>query len=115
MTRDPLPALEALARLPGVRAAVLTSEQDGLTAASVAAVDVDVDALSAFGMALSRRTRLANEAAGFGPTRFLTLEAERGRLFVASGEEMAVVALAEPDAGTGLLRVALQRAIRELA
>lgn len=115
MTRDPRAVLEPLVRLPGVRAAVLTSEQDGLAAASVAAVDVDVEALAAFAMALSRRARMANEAAGFGPAHFVTLEAEHGRLLVATGAEAAVVVLSERDAGTGLVRVALRRAMQELA
>lgn len=115
MRGDPRRALDDLARLPGVRAAVLTSEHDGLAAASIAVVDVDAEALAAFAMSLARRARLANQAAGFGPTRLLTLEAEHGRLLVAASDDTAVVVLSDPEAGTGLLRVTLQRVMRELA
>ena len=107
--------LGGLAALPGVRAAVAASEQDGLPVASVTAIDVDADALAAFATALFRRTRLANVAAGYGVTRHLVLDAERGRLLVALDGDLAIVVLAEPDAAAGLLRVALQRALKAVA
>lgn len=115
MTGDPTLILDALARLPGVRAAVLTNEQDGLAAASVAVVDVNTDALAAFAMSLARRARLANEAAGFGPAHLITLEAEHGRLLVAAGPDSAVVVLGDRDAATGLMRATLRRVMQELA
>lgn len=107
--------LGVVAALPGVRAAVAATEHDGLAAAAVAAVDVDVDALAAFATALFHRTRLANGAAGYGGTQHLVLDAERGRVFVAAHGDLALVVLAERDAGAGLIRVALQRAVREAA
>ena len=106
--------LGGLAALPGVRAVVAASEQDGLPIASICAVDVDADALAAFATALFRRTRLANGAAGYGSTRHLVLDAERGRLFVALEGDLAIVLLSEPDTAVGLLRVALQRALRSV-
>lgn len=106
--------LSEVARIRGVRAAVLASERDGLAAASVAAVGIDIDALAAFGMAIFRRARLANEAAGYGATHFVVLDAERGRLFVAAAPELSVVVLAEREAGAGLIRVAMQRAARAI-
>ena len=108
-------ALGTLAALPGVRAALAATESDGLAAASVAAVDVDADALAAFGTALFQRTRLANVAAGYGETRQLSLDAEHGRLFVAASGDVALVLLAEPEAAAGLLRVALLRALKAVA
>lgn len=106
--------LGALAAIPGVRAAVAATS-DGLPASTVAAVGVDTDALAAFATALFRRTRLANLAAGYGETRHLSLDAEHGRLFVVMSGDVALVLLAERDAGAGLLRVVLQRAVRALA
>jgi predicted regulator of Ras-like GTPase activity (Roadblock/LC7/MglB family) len=103
--------LAELARLRGIRAALLATESDGLAAASVAAVGVAVDVLAAFAMALLRRARLANRAAGYGGTRFLVLEAEGGRLFVAARGDLGVVVLSEQDANTGLIRVAMHRAL----
>jgi predicted regulator of Ras-like GTPase activity (Roadblock/LC7/MglB family) len=104
--------LGTLATLPGVRAAVAATRSDGMAAATVAAVDVDADALAAFATALFDRTQLANEAAGYGDTRHLSLDAEHGRLFVATAGEVAIILLAEPDAAAGLLRVSMQRALK---
>jgi len=115
MTATLRETLGILAALPGVRAALAATESDGLPVATVAAIDVDADALAAFATALSQRTRLANVAAGYGETRHLSLDAEHGRLFVATSGDIALVILAEPDAGAGLLRVALQRALRSFA
>ena len=107
--------LGTLARAPGVRAALVAGERDGLAAAAVAAVDVDTDALAAFAMALFRRARLANAAAGYGATHRIVLDAEAGRLFVASSGELSLVVLADRDAGAGMIRVAMQRAAGEIA
>jgi predicted regulator of Ras-like GTPase activity (Roadblock/LC7/MglB family) len=104
--------LGGLAALPGVRAAVAATGIDGLPAATVAAFDVDADALAAFATALFQRTRRANRSAGYGETRHLSLDAEHGRLFVAMNGDLALVVLAERDTAAGLLRVALQRALR---
>jgi predicted regulator of Ras-like GTPase activity (Roadblock/LC7/MglB family) len=107
--------LGGIARLPGVRAAVVANEEDGLAAASVSAVDVDVDALAAFAMALFHRARLAGQAAGYGEARFLALDASRGRVLVAAGGSLAIVVLADREAGVGLLRVAMLHAAGDLA
>ena len=107
--------LGELAALPGVRAALAATEREGLPVESVAAIDVDADALAAFATALFQRTRMANVSAGYGATRHLVLDAEHGRLFVALEGDLAIVLLAEPEAGAGLLRVALQRALKAVA
>lgn len=104
-----------LARVPGVRAAVAATLSDGLAAAAVASVEVDADTLAAFAAALFQRTRRANVAAGYGDTHQLVLDATGGRLFVAARGDLALVVLAERDAGAGLIRVALQRAVRAAA
>lgn len=107
--------LGVLAAVPGVRAALAATASDGLPAAHVAAFDVDADALAAFATALFNRTRRANASAGYGDTRHLSLDAENGRLFVAMHGELVMVVLAERDAAAGLVRVALQRALRKVA
>ncbi len=106
--------LGTLAALPGVRAALAATTSDGLAAATVAAFDVDADALAAFATAVLNRTRRANAAAGYGDTHHLALDAEYGRLFVATHGELALVVLAERDAAAGLIRVALQRSMRSV-
>jgi predicted regulator of Ras-like GTPase activity (Roadblock/LC7/MglB family) len=107
--------LGTLAALPGVRAAVAATRSDGTPAATIAAIDVDADALAAFATALFDRTTLANEAAGYGDTRYLSLDAEHGRVFVTSSGDIALIVLAEPGAAAGLLRVSMQRALRAVA
>lgn len=111
MTATMQQALNELARLPGVRAAVLATEDDGLSAAAVAAFDVDSDALAAFATSLLRRTRLATGAAGYGSAEFLTLDATGGRVLIAAGVGTAVVVLADRDGSAGLARVAMRGAL----
>ena len=115
MSQVILQALDTLAAIPGVRAAVAATQSDGLPAATVAAIGVDGDASA--GTARSQRppARRANRAAGYGETRHLALDAENGRLFVAAAGDLVLVILAERDAGAGLLRVALQRALGDMA
>jgi predicted regulator of Ras-like GTPase activity (Roadblock/LC7/MglB family) len=115
MTATLQKTLGALAALPGVRGAIAASGSDGLPIATVAAVDVDADALAAFATALFSRTRQSNTSAGYGATLHLSLDAEHGRLFVAMDGDLALVVLAERDAAAGLLRVSLQRALRDVA
>jgi predicted regulator of Ras-like GTPase activity (Roadblock/LC7/MglB family) len=110
-----LKTLGALASIAGVRAAVAATGADGLPAATVASAGVDADALAAFATALFLRTRRANEAAGYGETRHLALDAGNGRLFVSGSGDLVLVLLADRDTGAGLLRVAMQRAVRELS
>jgi predicted regulator of Ras-like GTPase activity (Roadblock/LC7/MglB family) len=107
--------LGVLARVPGVRAALVTTEAEALPIESVVSFAVDPDALAAFAMALFRRARLANLAAGHGDTPQLVLDAVAGRLFITARDDLALVVLADREAGAGLVRLAMQRASRELA
>jgi predicted regulator of Ras-like GTPase activity (Roadblock/LC7/MglB family) len=108
-------ALGPVARVRGVRAAVIASERDGVAVETIAQIGVASDALAAFAASLHRRTRLASAAAGYGSVRFIALEAEHARLCAAAQGDLVLVVLAEPDAPTGLLRVAMQRALGALA
>jgi predicted regulator of Ras-like GTPase activity (Roadblock/LC7/MglB family) len=104
-----------VAALPGVRAALIASEREGVAVESVAAYGIDNDALAAFATALFHRTRLANNAAGFGDTRQLALDATGGRLLVWGRNDVTLVVLADREAGVGLIRVAMQHAARVLS
>jgi predicted regulator of Ras-like GTPase activity (Roadblock/LC7/MglB family) len=108
-------ALAQVAAVPGVRAALLATERDGVSVESVASIDVDTDALAAFATALFHRTRSANGAAGLGSTLQLALDATGGRVLVTGCGEVVLVVLAERDAGAGLIRMAMQRAARAVA
>lgn len=114
MTGSFAPVLGEVAAVPGVRAALLAAEHDGVPVASLAAVEVDGDALAAFGTALFRRARLAGGAAGHGTTHQVALDATRGRVLAGACGDFVLVVLAERDAGAGLLRLAMQRAARLL-
>jgi predicted regulator of Ras-like GTPase activity (Roadblock/LC7/MglB family) len=98
-----------------VRAAVIASERDGVAVESIAQIGVAAEALAAFATSLHRRTRMASTAAGYGAVRFIALEAERARLCAAAHGDLVLVVLAEPDAPTGLMRVAMQRALGAIA
>ena len=115
MTTPLTSLVKDLARVRGVRAALLTSESDGLPAVAVSVVGVDEEALAAFAMALLHRSRLANEAAGYGDTRFIALDAAQGRLFVAAhAGDVALVVIASADANAGMIRMAMQRTLARL-
>ncbi|HEX9563991.1 MAG TPA: roadblock/LC7 domain-containing protein [Gemmatimonadaceae bacterium] len=105
-------ALTEVAAVPGVRAVLLASEREGLALNAMAAFGVDGDALAAFGTALYRRARLASEAAGYGATRQIVLDATGGRMLVTGCGDLVLVVLAERETGAGMVRMAMQRAAR---
>jgi predicted regulator of Ras-like GTPase activity (Roadblock/LC7/MglB family) len=104
-------AVASVARLRGVRAALLATIQDALPIDAVAHVDVDVDALAAFATSLARRARQATEMSRLGAVQLLSLEATEGRVFVARRGELLLIALAGREAHSGLVRVTLQRSL----
>ncbi|HEX4933083.1 MAG TPA: hypothetical protein VFV33_07895 [Gemmatimonadaceae bacterium] len=109
------PGLEALARLRGVRAVVMTSLLDALPIEARAHVGVDVDALAALGTGLYRRARAVAECSEAGPVRIVSIDAAHGRVAATARGELLVVVLADREAHPGLLRVSLQRALEGLA
>lgn len=106
--------LEPVARIKGVRAAILAAEDDGVPVHAIAHEDVDAETLAALGCRLYRSARLASERAGFGASGIMHVEAEGGQVCVAraAGEasSLVVIVLAEGEANTGALRQALSRA-----
>ncbi len=116
MTARPVvPDLARLARLPGVRAVMLTALADGLPIESRAHVDVDRDALAAFATDLFRRAAQSAAVADVGAVRVVALEAAAGRLVAAARDGLLLVLLAERETNPGLLRLALRRALEGLA
>lgn len=101
--------LEPLMRLRGVRAAVVASEDDALVIDARTHVDVDADALAAFGVSIVRRARLAGRDIGAGAPQVIALEAEGGRLIAAVREAFLVLTLTGEDAHEGLVRVTAQQ------
>lgn len=105
------PSLAALARIRGVRGVVFTTLADAIPVETSAHVDVDVDALAAFAVALHRRAQHVAGASGAGQVRLLSFEAAGGQFAALASGDLLVVVLAERATNRGLLRVALQRAL----
>lgn len=104
-------ALELVTRVPGVRAAMLVSGDDGLIVAEQLMEGVKGAAVAALAASLATRLRRAMEAAGLGASQFWHLQGEGGALLVvptASG--VLVVAVTEAGVNVGLVRLELLRA-----
>lgn len=108
--------LERLTRQAGVRGALLVEREDGLVVAEALMEGLDGAAFAALAASLWTRLARAGEAAGRGAPTFAQLEAEQGTMLaVPAGEELLLVAVAEPDANLGLARLELFRAAGDLA
>jgi predicted regulator of Ras-like GTPase activity (Roadblock/LC7/MglB family) len=104
-------ALDLVTRVPGVRAAMLVSGDDGLIVAEQLMEGVKGSAVAALAASLATRLRRAMEAAGLGRSQFWHLQAEQGALLVvpaASG--VLVVAVTEAGVNVGLVRLELLKA-----
>lgn len=109
-------SLDLVTRVPGVRAAMLVSGDDGLVVAEQLMEGVKGSAVAALAASLATRLRRAMEAAGLGASLFWHLQAEQGALLVvpaASG--VLVVAVTDPNVNIGLVRLELLRAAEATA
>jgi predicted regulator of Ras-like GTPase activity (Roadblock/LC7/MglB family) len=117
MTDQPFASeLDRVTRVPGVRAAMLVSGEDGLIVAEQLMEGVKGSAVAALAASLASRLRRAMEAAGLGASLFWHLQAEHGALLVvpaASG--VLVVAVTEAHVNVGLVRLELLRAAEAVA
>lgn len=108
-------ALRRLTRVTGVRGAMVVDAEAGVPVASELAVDVAETALAALAGSLYRRALDATTASGFGRVRTLQLESRSGHLVVTGTGPLLIVALTEPDAQLGLVRIEAGRAAGELS
>lgn len=104
------PILATVTRHRGVTACLVVAEEDGIVIDGTAQVGVDTAAFAALTASLYRKAARASASAGFGQTSFCELEAERGRVLAAGRNGVVIVAVAEPRANLGLLRVELLKA-----
>lgn len=104
----------AVTRHRGVLACLVVAEDDGIVVQGSAQIGVDTAAFAALTASLYRKASRAAESAGFGGVRFCDLEAEQGRVLSAGRNGLVVIAVAEPRANVGLLRVELLRAAEGL-
>ena len=108
-------AVQRLTRAPGVRGAMVVDAEAGVAVTSELTADVKETALAAMTGSLFQRTADASRSSGFGDVRLLQLDAEDGHVVVAGAGPLLVVALTEPNAQLGLVRVEAERAAEELS
>ncbi|MFO7893573.1 MAG: roadblock/LC7 domain-containing protein, partial [Longimicrobiales bacterium] len=104
-----------LTRAAGVQGAMVVDAEAGVAVASELAAGVQETALAAMAGSLFNRTADASRSSGFGAVRLLQLDAEEGHVVVAGAGPLLVVALTEPGAQLGLVRVEAERAAGELS
>ena len=107
--------LGVLIRQRGVIGSMVVSESDGIIVDSNLSIGVNGPTFAALTASLYRKARLAAQAAGLGGVAFLQLEAERGRVCAIGRDDLVLVAVAEPRANVGLIRVEMLRALQGLA
>ncbi len=101
-----------LSHVPGVSGALIVDAQAGVAVVEELKTNVSGTALAALATALYARTAQASEAAEYGSLGGLQLDAERGRVLIASAGELLIVALTQDDAQLGRVRLEAQRAAR---
>jgi predicted regulator of Ras-like GTPase activity (Roadblock/LC7/MglB family) len=107
--------LDGLTRVVGVRSALVVDREDGLVVAETSMEGVDAGAVAALAASLAARLARALRAAGHAEPALLHLEAETGALMAApASAELLVVAVCDPGANVGLLRLALKDARERL-
>lgn len=99
----------------GVRGALVVAVADGLIVDGRVHVGVQGEAVAALAASLYRRASLAAGADDTVPVRLVELEAEEGRILIAGNGELALMAVMEKRANAGQVRVALRRAVDDLA
>jgi uncharacterized protein len=107
-------ALDRLGRVPGVRAAVVVDARAGVPVMGDVAVDVAGQAVAALTAALYRRTAQGAAVAELGRVLALQLEAADGHLVLADAGELLVVAVTEPGAQLGMVRLEVRRTAEAL-
>lgn len=107
-------ALTRITRAAGVQGAAVVDAEAGVSVASDLAPGVEETALAAMASSLFQRTGDASRSSGFGGARLVQLHGAHGHVVVAGAGPLLVVALMEPDAQLGLVRVEAERAAKEL-
>lgn len=108
--------LEGVCRTAGVRGALVVSAEDGLVVTEAAMEGLDAAPVAALAASVAGRIATATTVLGESPPTLIQLEATEGALLIATGEGgLLLVAVAEPDANAGLIRLALLDAAGRLA
>jgi predicted regulator of Ras-like GTPase activity (Roadblock/LC7/MglB family) len=108
--------LDEVTAVHGVRGAMVISADDGLVVYHAAMEGLETADVAALASALVRRCESLVTALGEPSVRLCTLAAERGSVLAARGEGgLWMVAVTEPDAELGRLRLLLGDHATELA
>ena len=92
--------------------ALVVSEADGIVVDSNVSIGLKGEVLAALSASLYRRARLAAHAAGYGDATFLQLEATQGRMCAVGRNDLVLVAVTEPGANVGLVRMEMLRGLQ---
>ena len=104
--------LGALTRQRGVMGSLVVSEADGIVIDAALQVGMKGEVLAALSASLYRRARLSAEAAGYGEATFMQLEAEQGRICAIGKRDLVLVAVTEPGANVGLIRMEMLKGLQ---
>ena len=104
--------LGALTRQRGVMGGLVVSEADGIVIDSALQVGMQGEVLAALSASLYRRARLSAQAAGYGEANFLQLEAALGRICAVGKSDLVLVAITEPGANVGLVRIEMLKGLQ---
>lgn len=108
--------LDEVCRAEGVRGALLVSAEDGLAVAESAMDGFEAAPVAALAASLAGRLGRTTTALGESAPTLITLEATEGGLMVATGDAgLLLVAVTDPDANAGMIRLALLDAAGRLA
>lgn len=106
--------LSALVKHRGCIGSMVVGENDGIIVDSNLRVGLQGEVLAALSASLYRRALRASHAAGYGHATFLQLEASEGRVCITGANELVLLAVAEPRANVGLIRVELLKGVDSL-
>jgi predicted regulator of Ras-like GTPase activity (Roadblock/LC7/MglB family) len=104
--------LATLTRQRGVMGGLVVSEADGIVIDSELQVGMKGEVLAALSASLYRRARMSAQAAGYGDANFLQLEAEHGRICAVGKSDLVLVAVTEPGANVGLVRMEMLKGLQ---
>lgn len=104
--------LSTLIRQRGVTGALVVSEADGIVVDANVRIGLKGEVLAALSASLYRRARLAARAAGYGEATFLQLEASQGRMCAVGRSDLVLVAVTEPGANVGLVRMEMLKGLQ---
>lgn len=110
--------LREMSRLPGVRAAMVGTLEEGLVVDAELMIGVAGEPVAAFTASLLKRTRRSLRAGDLGSLDFVQVEAEGGYLFAAApgGEsDLFLAVVADGGVSPGMVRVEMKRGLETLA